>query len=204
MPFLPHSTRTRTVRRPIGRGSLAVSGALLAAVSLTACAGSTDEAATSSPAAQSTAASTCPVTVADPWVKAADSGMSAAFGTLSNPTSTDVHVTAASSPSTSSMELHEVVTKDGQMVMQPVEGGFTVPAGGSLTLEPGGYHLMLMDITTPIEAGDEVSFTLTCGSDGPVTFDAQAKTYDGADETYERGSGSADMDMDMDSTATSS
>lgn len=155
--------------------------ALLAVSGLSACASSTTTS-TESPSASSSA--TCPVTISDTWVKAAETGMTAAFGTVANPSDADVTLTAASSPAAARMELHEVVTKDGAMVMQPKEGGFTVPAGGTLTLEPGGFHLMLMDIPAAIEPGADVTITLTCSTGGTVEFTAQAKTFDGAAENY--------------------
>jgi len=87
---------------------------------------------------------------ADVWVKAADAGMSAGFGELRNDGDTDLTVVSATSPATSAMELHETVQNEsGQMVMRPVEGGFVIPAHGAITLEPGGDHLMFMDVTTP-------------------------------------------------------
>ena len=53
--------------------------------------------------------------------------------------------------------------------MQPVPGGFTVPANGMLTLEPGGFHIMLMGVSAPIRAGAEVPFTLTCSGARPCS-----------------------------------
>ena len=81
------------------------------------------------------------VTITDAWVKAADSGMSAAFGELENSGDTDATIVSVSSDASSMMELHEVVDDGtGSMVMQEKDGGFVIPAGGSLTLEPGSYH----------------------------------------------------------------
>lgn len=75
-------------------------------------------------------------------------------------------------------EIHEVVpaemgddTGDGEhemgdgggemaMVMQELEGGLALPAGETVTLEPGGYHVMLLDLTEPLEVGDEIELTL--------------------------------------------
>lgn len=159
-------------------------GTVLAAAGLLGLAGLTGCSSASSPAASPNPSQGCPVTVADGWVKTADKGMTAAFGTLSNSSSEAVTITAASSPASSSMELHEVVDDNGQMVMQPVPGGFTVPASGSLTMEPGGYHLMLMDVSAPIEAGQDVTFTLTCADGASTEFTAQAKDYTGGEETY--------------------
>ena len=70
------------------------------------------------------------LTVKDPWVKAADKGMTAAFGTLVNSGTTDVTVVSAAS-AVSPMELHEMAMQDGKMVMRPKEGGLVIKAGSS-------------------------------------------------------------------------
>lgn len=93
------------------------------------------------------------------------------------------------------LQLHETVANDaGEMVMQEKQGGFVIPAGGSFDLEPGGNHIMLMDLTAPLAAGDETTFTLTFSDDSTYEFTAPVKDYSGANENYEGG----DMDMDMD------
>lgn len=129
----------------------------------------------------------CPLSVTDGWVKAADDDMTAAFGTLSNTGADDVRLTAAATPAAARVELHEVVSDGGAMVMRQVEGGFAVPASGTLALEPGGNHLMLMGLTEPVQPGDEVTLTLTCEGGATATMTAQAKAYTGADERYDKG-----------------
>jgi copper(I)-binding protein len=172
------------------------SAALLLAGGLSACAStsSTDAGAPAPSTSPSSSTPTgCPVLITDQWVKAADSGMTAGFAHLGNPTDQDLTITAASSPSATAMELHEVVDKDGEMMMQPVDGGFTVPAGGHLHLEPGGYHLMFMGLPEPIDAGEEVEITLTCADGSTTSFTAPAKPFTGAEEEY-AGEGMDGMD----------
>lgn len=123
------------------------------------------------------------LTVEDPWVKAADEGMTAVFGTLVNDGEADVTVVSAAS-TVSLVEIHEMAMSDGQMVMRRKEGGLTVPAGTRHTLEPGGDHLMLMDLSRPVPPGDEVTVTLHLADGGTVTFTAIAKPFAGAEETY--------------------
>jgi len=164
---------------------------------LSGCSSSTS----SQPAANASA--TCPVTVSDAWVKAADTGMTAAFGTVTNTSDDSVTITAASSPASTAMELHEVVDSNGKMAMQPKPDGFTVPANGTLTLEPGGYHLMLMDVTQPIKAGDSDTFTLTCADGGSAEFTTQAKDYSGGDEKYQK-EGMDSMDSRLSKTPSGS
>jgi copper(I)-binding protein len=121
--------------------------------------------------------------------------MSAAFGELSNSSDQDITVVSAESDASSMLELHETVENDsGEMVMREIDGGFVIPAGGSLTLEPGANHIMLMDLTAPLMAGEEATFTLTFSDGSTFEFTAPVKDYSGASENYE----GDDMDMDMD------
>lgn len=126
--------------------------------------------------------------IRDPWVKAADEGMTAAFGTLVNDGDADVTITAAATD-VSPMELHEMTMKDGTMVMQPKQGGILVRAHSSTVLQPGGDHLMLMDLTRPVKAGDELTVTLTFADGRTQAFRAVAKPFAGAQESYAPGHG---------------
>ena len=64
------------------------------------------------------------------------------------------------------------------------EGGFPIPAGGELLLEPGGDHIMLMCLTAPLLPGDEVELVLQFegGTEHPMT--ANVKDFAGAQENY--------------------
>ena len=126
-----------------------------------------------------------PYTMSDAWVKSVDSGMTAAFGVLTNTTSETVTVVSAKTSAASKVELHEVVMgADGSMVMQPKPGGFEIGPHQSLTLEPGGFHIMLMGVTAPIAAGDDITIELTMSNGKTLTFHAIAKDFAGANETY--------------------
>lgn len=106
------------------------------------------------------------VTFADQWVKAADSGMSAAFGTLANSGNQPVTLVAASSPAAGRVEIHEVVADaSGQKTMRPKAGGLTIPAHGAAALAPGADHLMFLDLKQPLRTGSATPITLTF-SDG--------------------------------------
>ncbi|WP_016699546.1 copper chaperone PCu(A)C [Actinoalloteichus spitiensis] len=167
-----------------------VSLAAATSLALTAC-GSTDE---EEPVEAAPAADV--VRMDDAWVKAAEEGMSAAFGELANSGDEDVTVVSVTTPASTVLELHETVENEaGAMVMREVEGGFVVPASGSLSLEPGGDHIMLMDLTGPLTAGEDVSFTLTFSDDSTYEFSAPVKDYSGANESYEDGHSEGDEEM---------
>ncbi|WP_280468291.1 copper chaperone PCu(A)C [Nocardia cyriacigeorgica] len=128
------------------------------------------------------------VTIAEQWAKAADSGMSAAFGQLRNDSDEAVTVVSATSPASATVELHEVVTgEDGVKVMRPKEGGFVIPAHGELDLEPGGNHIMFMGLNGPLRTGSEAPVTLTFGDGSTTTFTAQVRDFPGNQENYEPG-----------------
>lgn len=140
-------------------------------------------------------ASKSPLTLADGWAKAAESGMSAAFGMVKNPTNKPIRVIGVTSPYSTFMQLHEVVMSDGSMVMQQKQGGFVIPAKGMMELKPGGNHLMFMKLTKPITAGSMIPITLITADGGLLKTKVLAKVYAGANETYDSGMG--DMNHSM-------
>lgn len=123
----------------------------------------------------------------DGWAKAG-SGMTAAFGTLMNHTDKDVKLTGAESSVAKMVELHETDKTTGKM--SPVKDGLKIPAGGSLELAPGGYHIMLMEMTGELKAGDELPLTLDFSDGSKVKVKVLVKDYSGAQENY--GEDSAD------------
>lgn len=125
------------------------------------------------------------VAFSEQWVSAADSGMAAVFGTVSNSGHHDARIVSGSSPFAGHVEVHEVTPDaSGTKTMRPKAGGLTVPAGGLHDLVPGGDHLMLMDLTQPLRPGADVTLTVSFddGSTLPVT--AQVRDFAGADEEY--------------------
>lgn len=183
-----------------------VGGLGVGALLLSGCGGSGDTSseATASPSGSPTSAANqgdCPVSINEAWVKAAESGMTAAFADIDNNGDRPVTITAASTPAAAMSELHQTVDVNGTPTMQQVTS-LEVPANGQLTLEPGADHIMLMQLTAPIQAGEDVNITLTCKDAGSVTFAAQARTYEGANETYAPEDDTPDMDMDMESSPT--
>ena len=137
----------------------------------------------------STAMESESVAVSDQWAKAAGSGMTAVFATVENTGGRDIQVVSAASPASGVVELHEVA--DG--TMRQKEGGFTIPAGQSHTLAPGGDHIMLMGLSGPLEPGSDVEITLTLGDGSTTAFTAQARDFDGNNEEYSGDTGHGDM-----------
>ncbi|MFI6318384.1 copper chaperone PCu(A)C [Nonomuraea sp. NPDC050556] len=157
----------------------------VAASCLTACGSQQPAAVAAAPAAKPAR----PLTVTDPWVKTAKKGMSAAFGTLVNHTAAPITVVSAATVASPMVELHETVEIDGQMKMRPKEGGFVIPANGSLELKPGGNHIMLMGVAKPVLPGSQLEFTLKFADGATMEFTAVGKDFAGANEKYQPGHG---------------
>lgn len=139
------------------------------------------------------------LSVTDPWVKATDESMTAAFGTLVNDSGTDITVVGGEVAGAGMVELHETVQNDdGSMAMQAKEGGFVVPAGGEHVLEPGGDHVMLMELSDAYEAGTTVTLTLELADGSTSEVEATVKPFDGADEDYQGGGSETGEDAEMD------
>ena len=136
---------TTPTRRPAALLALAAAAALV----LAGCAPTAD----AEPAAVAPTTAAENVTIADAWVKAADEGMTAAFGELTNTGDTEVSVLASTSAAATMTELHETVDDgSGSMSMQEKEGGFVLPAGGTLVLEPGGLVCSVSVMSSPHDA----------------------------------------------------
>lgn len=97
-------------------------------------------------------------------------GTGAAFMTITNAGSEPDHLIAGKTDVAGTVEIHEMFEKGDVMVMQPVDGGLEVPAGGSVTLEPGGYHVMLIGLTKDLTAGMTFDLTLTFENAGDVVI----------------------------------
>jgi len=118
------------------------------------------------------------------WAKATDTDMSGAFGTLRNTGDVEIHVTGVTSPISERVEMHEMVPGGSGMMMQEKAGGFVVPAGGDLVLEPGGEHIMFMDLTDPVTTGQVVPLELTLDGGDELEISVTARDFKGGEEEY--------------------
>ena len=113
------------------------------------------------------------ITIATPWSRAtapaARSG--AGFMTIENGGTVDDRLIAATTEAAGRIELHRSVMRDGVMRMIEQEDGIPIPAGDTVTLKPGGLHLMLMGLTGPLAEGGVLPVTLTFERAGTVTVD---------------------------------
>lgn len=94
----------------------------------------------------------------------------AAYLTIHNHTEKAIQWISAETAVAEITELHETVNDDGMMRMIYQPDGFTIPASGSLTLERGGKHIMLMELVEPLEAGQKHDIVLNFKDRSSVTL----------------------------------
>jgi periplasmic copper chaperone A len=106
-------------------------------------------------------------TVKEPWVRGtvAQQMATGAFFQISN--AAGARLVSASSPAAGVVEIHSMTMEGGTMKMRALPDGLDLPAGKTVELKPGGYHVMLMDLKAPLKAGDSVDLSLVVeGKDG--------------------------------------
>ena len=103
----------------------------------------------------------------------------AVYMTLTNQGAVPDRLLKITTPAAASASLHESAEKDGVATMRPVEA-LEIPAGGSVELKPGGYHVMLMGLKAPLKKGDMIMLQLNFEHAGSV--DVMAHVGDVAEE----------------------
>lgn len=121
------------------------------------------------------AAASPPVAVGDlevsgAWARASigTSRPGAAYLTVTNTGTTPDALVAVATPAAAMPMIHATaVAADGVARMEHV-ARLELPPGATVTLAPGGMHVMLMDLTAPLVAGATLPLTLTFERAGPV------------------------------------
>src|ERR1700743_959577 len=100
--------------------------------------------------------------ISQPWSRATPKGASsgAAYMTVTNNGKTPDRVNCVSSDASAECQIHSMTMDNGVMVMRPVEGGLEIKPGETVTLKPGSFHMMLLNLKHPLEQGNAVKATL--------------------------------------------
>jgi periplasmic copper chaperone A len=114
------------------------------------------------------------ITVSDVSVRATTEN-GAVYMTLSNTGASDEVLLGATTDVARTVELHETtMDENDQMKMRPVVN-IPIPAGGSVTLKPGGLHVMLIGLQKQLAPGDKISLTLNFERAEPMTVKAEVR-----------------------------
>ena len=106
------------------------------------------------------------VEVKDAWIRATVAQQKATGAFMQLTAKADSRVVQATSPMAGVVEIHEMAMENDVMKMRAVPA-LALPAGKTVELKPGGYHVMLMDLKGPVKEGDVVPVSLVVeGKDG--------------------------------------
>ena len=100
-------------------------------------------------------------TVKDPWVRGTVAQQKATGMFAQITSASGGKLVSASSPVAGVVEVHEMAMEGNVMRMRALTSGLELPAGKTVELKPGGYHVMLMALKAPLKEGDTVPVTLT-------------------------------------------
>lgn len=102
------------------------------------------------------------VAVNDPYVRAVPPVVktSAAFMQIQNSDVVERFLVSATTPAAAAVELHMHTMDDGVMRMRRI-AHVRLPPNETVSLQPGGLHIMLFDLSAPLNLGEQVPITLT-------------------------------------------
>lgn len=116
-----------------------------------------------------------------PWTRATPKGAPVAGGYLkiTNTGTAPDKLIGGTFVNAGRFEVHEMKTENGVMTMRPVTGGLEIKPGQTVELKPGSFHLMFMDLKTPVEQGKPVKGTLVFEKAGTVEVEYSAEAMGG-------------------------
>ncbi|MBV8921811.1 copper chaperone PCu(A)C [Bradyrhizobium sp.] len=134
--------------------------------------------------------------ISQAWSRATPRGAKTGGGflTIENKGSAPDRLVAVSGDFADKIEVHEMAVKNGVMTMRAVENGLTIEPGKTVTLAPGGYHLMMLDLKAPLKQGDKLPVTLQFEKAGTVVVTLDVQGVGAKGPAAEGGK----MDMKMD------
>jgi periplasmic copper chaperone A len=111
--------------------------------------------------------------VSAPWARATPKGASVGGGymKITNTGSAPDHLIGGSTDVAKSFEVHEMKMEGGLMKMRSVAGGIEIKPGETVTLDPDGYHVMLVGLKEQLKQGDHFKATLEFAKAGKVDVD---------------------------------
>ena len=122
--------------------------------------------------AKSSDAPTATIGVENAWVRPtiATGKTTAGYATLTNMSQEPDRLIAVKTDQAAMVQMHITTMTDGIMRMRR-QDGLDIPPGGTITLAPGGAHLMIMGLSSPLQPGDKVTLTFTFEKAGDITLD---------------------------------
>lgn len=99
------------------------------------------------------------VKIANAWARATPPGQPVGGAFMELTAAEDTSLIGARSPASKSVELHAMSMADGVMSMRQLDK-IDLPKGKTVSLQPGGLHIMFIDLKAPLRAGGKAALTL--------------------------------------------
>lgn len=121
----------------------------------------------------------------DAWISASPPGVkvNAAYLEIRNLSGIDATLVRADSPRVDRIEMHLSEVRNGVAGMRR-QDTVTIPAGGAVSFEPRGYHLMLFDAAPPLQIGETVPMTFEFSDGTVIDAAATVERRDGPDPAH--------------------
>ena len=143
---------------------------------------------TAAPPAEPSASAHVGLMAHEPWSRPLAPGATVAAGYmhLMNHTTTPETLVGARADGVGRIELHDMAEVDGVMQMRPIEGGVPLVVDGMAAFQPGGKHLMFIDVSRSWNEGDVVPVTLVfeSGMETVIDFAVTATKGDAASDEH--------------------
>ena len=149
---------------------------IFALMMMTACGGASETNTSSEPQ----------IKVMEPWSRPspAMAGNGAVYMMLTNEGGADDTLLSVETDAAEVVELHETKMEGDVMKMSPV-AKVEIPAGGSAAFEPGGLHVMLINLQQQLVPGEKIKLTLNFEKSAPLNIEAEVRDMDAGMDNME-------------------
>jgi copper(I)-binding protein len=134
--------------------------------------------------------------ISQAWSRATPGGAKIGGGylTIQNKGSTPDRLLGGSADIADRVQIHEMAVNNGVMTMRPLDKGLAIEPGKTVKLAPGGHHLMLLDLKSPLKQGDRLPVTLEFEKAGKVKLSLEVQGL-GAQRPAAEGNSGGEMHM---------
>ena len=115
--------------------------------------------------------------ITTPWTRATppSARTGGGFMTITNKGTAADRLVSARSSASDKVEIHEMRMDGNVMRMRELEKGLEIPPGASVMLKPGSYHIMFMELKSPIAKDAKVPLTLVFEKAGSIDVQLTAE-----------------------------
>ena len=115
------------------------------------------------------------ISVKNEWARVTPSGTGSVYMEIKNNSNSDDKLLSASSDKAGMVMIHRSIREGDISKMIHIHDGITIPGNSSVSLKPGDYHLMLMNLDKNLSLGDKISIILNFEKNDSIEINPVAK-----------------------------